>query len=266
MKRILFGTLITLLIIYVLVCILLFFFQEKLIFFPQKLPKDFKFPFAEEHEELYITTKDNKVLNAVLFKSDHSKGLIFYLHGNAGSIESWGEAAKTYTDLRYDVFMIDYRGFGKSEGSINGQEQLFSDLRIAYDEMKKIYAEKDIIVLGYSLGSGLAARIASENNPKLLILQTPYYSLIDMTRHLYPIIPTFILRYRFETNEYIKHCEMPIVIFHGDQDEVIYYGSSLKLKKIFKETDTLITLKGQTHNGLTDNPEYRDEIKKLLSK
>ena len=82
--------------------------------------------------------------------------------------------------------------------------------------------------------------------------------------HTFPIIPTFILKYKFKTNEFIKDCKMPIVIFHGNQDEVIYYGSSLKLEKEFKPEDKLITLDGQGHNGMTDNPEYRKEIQAVL--
>lgn len=252
--------------LYIIVCILLFFFQEKLIFFPQKLEKEYKFSFVQKFEEIDIKTKDNKLLNGILFKADSSKGLIFYLHGNAGSLSSWGDVAKTYADLNYDVFMLDYRGYGKSEGSIKGQSQLFQDIQIAYDSLKNKYSEDKIIVLGYSIGTGLAAKVASTNNPRLLILQAPYYSLTDMMRHNYPIIPTFILKYKFETNNYIKSCKMPIVIFHGDQDEVIYYGSSLKLQKGFKKQDTLITLVGQSHNGMTQNLDYNIEIQKYLTR
>jgi alpha-beta hydrolase superfamily lysophospholipase len=250
---------------YTLVCVLLFFFQEKLIFFPEKLDKNYKFSFNQIFEEINIKTKDQKLLNGLLFKSDSSKGLIFYLHGNAGSLKSWGEVAKTYTDLNYDVFVIDYRGFGKSEGSITSQGQLFQDLQIAYDEMKSRYSEGKIVVLGYSVGTGLAAKIASTNKPKLLILQAPYYSMTDMMKHTYPIIPTFILKYKLETSEYIKDCKAPIVIFHGNQDEVIYYNSSTKLKEILKNIDTLITLDQQGHNEMTDNPEYQTEIRKILT-
>jgi pimeloyl-ACP methyl ester carboxylesterase len=82
--------------------------------------------------------------------------------------------------------------------------------------------------------------------------------------HTYPIIPTFLLKYKFETNEYIKDCKMPIVIFHGDQDEVIDHSSSLKLKRLMKTNDTLISLKGQGHNGITDNPQYINAIKNVL--
>ena len=113
--RIIFSTLTVVLLFYFLLCLTLFFLQEKLIFFPEKLPKHFKFKFDGNFEELTIETKDHALLNGVLFKAENSKGLIFYLHGNAGSINSWGEVFKTYTDLQYDVFLLDYRGYGKSE-------------------------------------------------------------------------------------------------------------------------------------------------------
>lgn len=254
-----------LLIVYVLICVIIYFFQEKMIFFPEKLGKDYKFRFNQPFEELTITTKDNKSLNAVLFKADQSKGLIFYLHGNAGSIDSWGEVAQAYRELNYDVLMLDYRGYGKSEGAISSQQQLFDDVQTTYDEVKKRYSEDKIVVLGYSLGSGPAARLASVNHPRLLILQAPYYSLTDMMKHSYPVIPTFLLKYKLETNRYIKECKMPAIIFHGDRDEVIYYQSSVKLKKWFKAADTLVTLTGQAHNGMTDNIQYRRAIAKLLN-
>jgi alpha-beta hydrolase superfamily lysophospholipase len=251
--------------VYIFVCAALFFFQEKLIFFPEKLARNHKFNFGHNFEEVNIKTKDQKLLNGLLFKSDSSKGLIFYLHGNTGSVDSWGEVAKTYVDLNHDVFILDYRGFGKSEGSIISQRQFYDDIQLAYDEMKSEYSEDRIIILGYSIGTGPATKIASRNNPRLLILLAPYYSMTDMMKQTYPIIPTFILKYKFETNEYIKDCKMPIAIFHGDQDEVIYYNSSIKLRKVIKKTDTLVTLKGQTHNGITDNPEYQTQIRKLLA-
>ena len=250
----------------ILLCTLLYLFQERLIFFPEKLPKDFKFNFTRKFEEVSIRTTDQKLLSGLLFRSDSSRGLIFYLHGNAGSLSSWGEVAQTYTSLHYDVFMLDYRGYGKSDGAITSQEQFYEDIQMAYSEMLKNYDEDKIIVLGYSVGTGPATKLASTNNPKLLILQAPYFSLVDMMKYFYSFIPAFILKYKFETNEYIKDCKMPIVIFHGRQDEVIYYGSSLKLKELLKKSDILITLEGQGHNGMSDNPVYRMEVSKILNR
>lgn len=252
--------------IYIFLYGFLCFFQEKFIFFPEKLDKDYKFEFEQKFEELSIKTTDGKLLHGLLFTADSSKRLIIYFHGNAGSLSTWGEVAKTYTDLNYDVFLLDYRGYGKSEGEIEGQSQLYDDNQTVYNELKKRYNESNMIVLGYSIGTGLASKLAATNNPKLLILQAPYYNMTDMMQKNFSFIPTFLLKYKFATNDYLKDCKMPVVIFHGNQDEVIYYGSSQKLKNEFKSQDTLITLVGQGHNGITDNLDYKNELKKLLSK
>ena len=262
-KKVLSRTLKLVLIVYILICALLYFFQEKLLFFPDKLDANYKFSFNQPFTEINIQSKEGN-LNGLLFPSDSSKGLIFYLHGNAGSLKNWSKVANLYTQLHYSVFILDYPGYGKSEGNIYSKTELFNAIQAAYDEMKKRFSEDSIIVLGYSIGTGLAAHLAATNHPKLLILQAPYYSLTDMMRHNYPIIPTFLLKYNFQTNEYLHDCKMPVVIFHGDKDEVIYYSSSLKLKAEFKKGDTLITLKDQGHNGITDNPDYINSIKRIL--
>src|ERR1700693_6509420 len=163
----------------VIIFLLIFFFQEKLIFFPEKLDKNYRFNFLSKFEEVNIKTSDNKLLNGLLFTVGNPKRLIFYLHGNAGSLNSWGQVAKTYVDLHYDVFILDYRGYGKSERSIGSQNQIFQDVQLAYNEMKKRYPEEHIVILGYSIGTGPSARLASTNSPRLLILQAPYYSMVD---------------------------------------------------------------------------------------
>lgn len=253
-----------LVVVYVSICLALYFFQEKFIFFPEKLGADYKYGFSQQYEEVSILTKDGKKLNALLFSAPNRKGLIFYLHGNAGSLASWGEVASTYTHLNYDVFMLDYRGYGKSEGTIQNQAQFFHDVQIAYNTIKARYDESKIVVLGYSIGTGSAAYLAANNDPKMLILQAPYYNLSDVMKHHYRIIPTFLLKYKFETNKFLENVKAPVVIFHGDRDEVIYYGSSLKLKALLKPADTLITLPGEGHNGMTENPLYVQALTEIL--
>jgi hypothetical protein len=256
--------LLLLLFVYLILCGIIYFYQEKLIFFPEKLDKDYRFRFNTEFEEIFVEVENGVEIHGNLYKSGSPKGLIFYLHGNAGSLRSWGTEAETYTVLGYDVFMPDYRGYGKSGGKIESENRLFSDMQTAYDEMKKRYDENNIVILGYSIGTGPALKLASENDPRLLILQAPFYNLTDMMKRYFPIIPPFLLRYKMENDRYLKEAKMPVVILHGDEDEVIYYGSSLKLSKHFKEGDRLITLKGQTHNGMSDHPDYKTEIVKIL--
>jgi alpha-beta hydrolase superfamily lysophospholipase len=264
MKKALLAILKIILGVYVVVCAALFFLQERMIFFPEVLNIDHRFRFDQKFEELRFKTADGDILHGLLFKADTTKGLIFYLHGNAGSVDSWGRVAEKYTALNYDVFILDYRGYGKSEGNIFSEEQFFSDAQMAYDAMKERYDESKICIFGYSIGTGVATRLAADNRPKMLVLHAPYYSLVDMMKKHYPIIPTFILKYRFETNRYLVLCTMPVVIFHGNADEVIPSESSEMLKESFKPSDRLVILEGQGHNGISDNPVYIREINFLV--
>ncbi|BAX82677.1 alpha/beta hydrolase [Labilibaculum antarcticum] len=244
---------------------LLYFNQEKLIFFPQKLDKEYRYSSDMSFEEITIETEDHKNLNGLLFTVENSKGLVFYLHGNAGSLTNCGDVAKTYTDLNYDIFMLDYRGFGKSEGDIDSQQQIFTDIQTAYTLILKRYQEDKVIVLGYSIGTGLATHLAATNKPRLLVLQAPYYSLTDMMKRRYKYLPAVLLKYKFPTNELITACTMPIVIFHGTQDRIIPYESSLMLQKISKSSDQLITLKDVGHGGINSNPKFKTEIARILN-
>jgi len=250
---------------YVSICLLLYFFQEKLIFHPQKLAPGFAFQFENKFEEVFIKTGSGNKIHGLFFHCDNPKGLIFYLHGNAGSLANWGNVAPTYIALGYDVFIPDYPGYGKSHGTISNEQELIADLQSVYDTTRKNYSEDRIIILGYSIGTGPAAALASTNHPRLLILQAPYYNLPDLVHHSYPVLPTFILRYKFQINEFLKTCKCPVVIFHGTDDEVIYFESSARLKKEMGDKITLIPLPGQAHNGMTDNPDYRILLRKLLS-
>ena len=239
--------------------------QEKMLFYPVTLPLNYKFKFKSEFQELFFKVDDKTNLNGLLFRADSSKGLVFYLHGNAGSVDSWGNIADVYLKNNYDFFVLDYRGYGKSQGIITTEKQLYSDIQIVYDSLKTIYKEKDIVIVGYSIGTGLAAKLASTNNSKLLILKAPYYNMIDLAHKYIKIMPSFLIKYKLKTNEYITKVKCPIIIFHGNQDEVIYEGSSEKLKKHFKQGDQLIILEGQNHNGINENIKFQTELKKILN-
>jgi hypothetical protein len=252
--------------IYLTICGYLYFNQESILFVPSTLAVDFKYKFPGTYRELSVKAGDGTKLNALLFKADSSKGLVFYVHGNAGALDTWGEIADVYTSLQQDFFVIDYRGYGKSEGRIKSEKEFYSDLQTAYDSMKKFYDEKNITIIGYSIGTGPAAMLASTNQPARLILKAPYYSMTDMMQQRYPFVPTFLLNYKFPTGEFLEKVKAPVIVFHGTDDRVIYYGSSLKLKEQFKPGDTLITLPGIGHNGLNRNPIYQENLKRILGR
>ena len=249
------------LILYILACSCLYFQQESILFHPTKLSADYQFDFDVDFEEKVIIGQDGTKLSGVLFKSHNSKGLVFYLHGNSGDITRCEKDAFVYTNLGYDCFVLDYRGFGKSEGKIISQNQFYTDVEIAYDSLCGQYNESDIIILGYSIGTGPAAMLASKSNAKHLILLSPYYSMVDMMNNQYPFIPSYFLEYKLKTYEFIPKVKSPISIFHGDADEIIYYESSVKLKEHFSSKDELIKLSGQKHGGMNENHIFIDWLR-----
>lgn len=238
--------------------------QVKFFFPGAKLPENYQFTFPGKFQEISFRAKDSTLLAAGLFKADSAKGVILYIHGNTGALNKWGQIAGVYTGLHYDLFMLDYRGYGKSGGFIKNEDQLYSDVQDAYNYLKLIYPEKNIIVLGYSIGTGPAAFLAANNHPKELILQAPYYSLPDALHHLRASFDTTKIAFHFYTWQFLKKTTMPVFIFHGDNDQMFYYGSSQKLEAFFKPGDELITLKGAGHLDMDKNPEYLDSLKRIL--
>lgn len=256
--------LIIVLIILLLLTVLILSAQERILFHPEKIDPNHIFLFENEFEEYWIEVDKDVKVHGLLFKSENSKGLVFYLHGNAGSLNGWAEIAPVYLDNNYDFFILDYRGFGKSQGKIKNEKQLYKDNHIVFDTLLRAYNEKKTVIIGYSIGTGMAAELASHYNPKMLILKAPYYNMTDLAHHYFKWLPGFFIRYKLKTDQYLPKIKCPIVIFHGDRDEVIYYQSSFKLSELFKEEDELIILKGQSHNGINENVEYKMELKRIL--
>ncbi len=250
--------------LYVGVCLFFYFDQEHLIFPGRKIAPDYRYDFKIPYKEYRIKTAFNDTIDGYLFKVQKSKGLIFYLHGNGDNVESWKNAVVKYTALGYDAFEMDYPGYGKSSGHIYSLPQLLNAVKSAYDTVRRMYPENRIVIMGYSVGTGPATWLAAHNQPSILLLLAPYYSLGDMALHRYPFLPVFILKYPINTYQYIQQVKAPVVIFHGDADEIIYYGSSLKLKPHLKRGDTLITLKGQDHFKFDDNRVYMDDLSGIL--
>ena len=251
-------------VIYILVVSYVYFNQVGMIFQSARLPKDFKFDYQQKFEELNIKSFDGINLNGLLFKAENSKGLIFYLHGNAGTLETWGKIAKVYTKLGYDIFILDYRSFGKSEGEIENEDQLNKDVSVVYKNMLERYPEDKIIITGYSIGSGLATILASQNKPKALILQAPYYSFTELSSSRVPFFPNFMKKFSLETRDYLPKIKGSIYIFHGIEDQLIPFKNSVRLNELLKSDKNLFLLKNQDHIGINENEDFQNQLKIIL--
>jgi alpha-beta hydrolase superfamily lysophospholipase len=257
------SLILTILSIVTVLSLLIYFFQDKLIFFPQKLEASFKFRFRDNFRERYFETSKNVRIHALHFQVKNPNGLIYYLHGNAGSLQGWGEVAGDFTVHGYDVLMIDYRGYGKSNGTIT-ESGLLKDAIVIYDTMRKEYNEKSIVVYGRSIGTGIASYVASERSPGMLILESPYYNLPDAAKSYFPWVPSSLIRFKFRNDLHLKKITCPVILFHGTLDEVLDVKGSYKLKPLLKPDDRLIIIEGGRHNDLSFFEEYQTELKKIL--
>ena len=243
----------------------LYFLQEKLLFLPTVLEQDYVYNFKHPFEEVFLKPHKDVSINALHFKAESSKGVLLYFHGNAGDLSRWGIIAEYFVAQNYDVFIMDYRTYGKSIGKLS-EQALYDDAQYCYDYVLKQYAENEITIYGRSLGTGIATYLASKQHPKQLILESPYYSILDVAKHRFPIFPvSSLLKYQFPSHEYIKSVNCPITIFHGTDDRVVPYLSAEKLNNSApKEHTKFITVKGGSHNNLVQFDAYDSGIRQIL--
>ena len=250
---------------YALICVIFYFFQHFFFFRPEILPHEFTYKYPFDFEEKDFEMEDGGHINAIHFRVPNSRGVIYYLKGNSRSIKGWGKFAKDFVSNGYDFFMMDYRGFGKSKGK-RTENILYNDAQTLYQWLSRQYPEDEIVIYGRSMGSGIAARIASWNKPKMLILDSPYYSFFHQIKRYGYILPLrWLLRYQIRTDRFFKKIESPIFLIHGTKDRLIPYEHSVLLQKIQPERAQLLTIEGGGHNNLPDYPEYHQYLYDILN-
>lgn len=244
--------------------VIAYFVQEKLIFKPEKLRQDFVYKYDAPFEELFFDVEPGVRINGLHFKVKEPLGLILYFHGNTRSIKGWAKYAKDFFRYQYDVVLVDYRGFGKSTGK-RSEHDMLKDMQFVYNSLTQQYPEHHMIVYGRSMGSGFAAKVASDNKPRYLILDAPYFSFKKTVERFLPILPVkYVLRFHLRTDKWIRHVNCHTYILHGTKDWLIPIKNSLKLQAIAPNKITLIRIEGGGHNNLPSFPEYHNFLRDIL--
>lgn len=248
------------------------YLQEKVVFLPVKLPAEHQYNLECNFREYDFDTPDEGKINALHLTCDHPKGVILYFHGNAGNLVRWGKIAAKFLKFQYDILIPDYRGYGKSSGPRN-EELLFGDAQFCYDFLKKKYGEEKIVVYGRSLGGAFATKIAADNEPKLLVLESTFFNLQDMANRWLPAKATDrispAMTYHFLSNENILEVNCPVYGFHGDRDKVVPLKSGRKLFDTLKTEKPdlekkFIIIEGGNHENLSRYQQYWEEMKNIL--
>lgn len=256
------GLVYFLIIVYVLLCAGLYFNQEKILFQPETLPDDYHFSSAAEID---IEVEPGIHIHCLHFGSHSPKGAILYLHGNKGSNRRCRRQAAMFTGLGYDVYMPDYRGYGKSDGFIMSERQMYDDVQKVYEYIQEKYAEPQIAVLGYSIGSGMASYLAAHNSPQKLILVSAYRSIAALKNEKFPIVPSFLIKYAFDNEAHLEKVKCPIHLFHGDRDLVIPYHSMEHLKEIRPDNTQVYTLDDSSHRHSIFHNTLRTQMQRIMS-
>lgn len=244
--------------VYFLVALLLYVFQTKLIFYPGVLAPDFKFSPDFSPREIFIDTADGARINALFFKNTR-RDVILYFHGNAGDLSGWQFVAEDFLPSGYNFLIIDYRGYGKSRGTLS-EKGLYQDAQAAYDYLTaQGFAPGQILIYGRSIGSGVAVDLASKNLCQGLVLESPFSSFGKLANEKFPMFfPALYLRFRFDNIRKINDVKSPIIFLHGADDDLIPSSHSSGLFEKFKGRKKLIIVPHGAHNDLHAFREYRE--------
>lgn len=249
---------------YVLLVLAVYLVQERFIFKPEKLPQHFEYKYDAPFKELNFEPEHGVTINGLHFYVKQPKGLILYFHGNSRSIKGWAKYARDFYRYQYDVVLVDYRGFGKSTGK-RSERKMLADMQFVYETLAVNYPEDHLIVYGRSMGSGFAAKIASDNKPRYLILDAPYYNFQRVVERFLPILPNrFILRYHLRTDRWMRNVQCHTYIIHGTKDWLIPIKHSEQLQQLNPGRITLIRIHGGGHNNLPTFPEYHNFVRDIL--
>ena len=236
----------------------LWFRQEKLLFAPTVLPAAQPLTQAPDIHEVTIDVPGAR-LSALHLRLPEPKGVVFFLHGNGGSLANWFVNPEYYRRVNFDLFMIDYRGYGKSTGQIESEAQLRADVQAAWATVAARYAGRKVVIYGRSLGSGLAAGLAAELSatraPDLTVLVSPYRSMAALASDHYAWVPQAVLRYPMRTDALIGRIRSPLLLIHGERDPLISPSHSDALKSLAPQA-TLLRVPGAAHNDLQEFDVY----------
>lgn len=224
-----------------------------MMFFPDKVFYEKPADYGLVSEDVTVRTADGISLHGWWLKGPPEKGVLLYFHGNAGNISGRIFKAEGWVKRGYSVFLIDYRGYGKSGGKIEHGEDIVKDARAAWrwlvEEMR--IPPSKIILYGESLGSHPAIRLAAEEKPAALILEAPYTSFEDLAALHYPFVPKGLVRdFRFPNTEYINRIKAPLFILHGTRDDICPYEGSERLFEKAPEPKSFLTIENGAHNDL----------------
>ena len=257
------AILLILLLCYMFLCLVIFIFQGKVIFFARKFNENSPSISAHKHEEITIEV-DGFKLHGWLLNPGNDK-LIIYYGGSAEEVS--GRVSELALIKNCTSLVLNYRGYGKSEGSPT-EKALFDDALKVFDKITaqlNIPPEK-VILLGWSLGTGVAVHVASRRNVSKVILTTPFDSIINVFKKYVPILPLrLLIRHPFDSVFIADKIKAPVLMFLAENDKTIPFQSSINLANHITAPLNIITIKDAGHNDIHCYGQYYSAINDFIN-
>ncbi len=229
-----------------------YFFQARLVYFPGigfggAVPSDI----GLDYEDVEFETADSLRLHGWYIAADQARGVVLFFHGNAGNISHRLDSIKFFHELGFSVFIIDYRGYGKSEGKTD-EQGTYRDAEAAWRHLVEDRGIDPgmIVIFGRSLGASIAAWLASRTNPAALIIESAFTSAPDLGRYHYWFLPVRALaRIHYDTRSYVEQVSAPTLVVHSVDDEIVPFAHGKKLFASAREPKAFVELQGGHNDG-----------------
>lgn len=255
-----------------LFALFLFFGQHSLIYYPQlptrnivATPDDI----GLDYEEITIITEDRLRLNGWYLPARQARAVLLFFHGNAGNISHRLDSLRIFHGLGLSILIFDYRGYGKSEGSISEMGS-YRDAEAAwrYLRYERHIAAEDIILFGRSMGGAIAAYLASRQRPKGLIVESTFTSVPELAADLYPYLPAKLLsRVQYDTRAYLDSVVCPLLIVHSTSDDIIPFNHGEALFAAARDPKYLLSIRGSHNEGFLDSgQQYIDGLRAFIDR
>lgn len=254
--------------LYLVVCGLFYFYQHLLFFQPQQLDVNhaLTFPMRIRFREAKLPFDSATVIDVVKFlpETDTPRGVVLFFHGNRYNVEHYSTYAPYFTRLGYECWMPDYPGYGRSRGEIS--VAILKEISLQLHKMARSqYGPDSVVLYGKSLGSGLAAYVASQRDCALLLLETPYEKLSSVaSEYLFMLPVSWLMHEDINTAAYLPEVLAPTLVWHGTHDELIPLSAALRLLPQMKATDRFYVMEGAHHNGVPHMRRYHSSLDSAL--
>lgn len=240
-----------LVIVYILLLAVLYLFQGQILFLPEREFYRTPSSMGLEAEEVWVEAADGVKVHGWYFEHPGSEQIVILSHGNAGNISGRLEIAEMFLNLGVSFLMYDYRGYGKSEGRPT-EKGLYRDISavIDFSQKEKNFKPENIILYGRSLGGAVAAYGAKTHKVGGLVLDSVFTDVPSMAKTYYPIVPEFMIRYRFSAINFLNDIEgIPVMILHSRDDEIVPYSHGENLYEAANDPKQFVELRGG-HNSV----------------